>query len=936
VLLTALLVWPVKSTIHESDVNPTGLVQKPFGARQEKRVAAGSVHASESGEGDLFSHLFVPDSGSLTHAGQLGDVAGTTRAIQEVRPAEFRGDVRKLPNVPSFPLEELKLNEPKSNKKPLAGEAPESGSNNSPLAAMPSPIQNFAGLSKTELCPPVTGGQCGAGTPPDTNGDVGPNNYIEAVNSAYAIYSKTGTLQASFTENSLFSGGPTGTLCDTNSFGDPVVVYDQFADRWFLTNFAFVAAGGNQAPPTFQCFAVSKTGNPVTGGWWLYAVQIDTNAVGQPPTGTLGDYPRFGNWNDGCLYMGANGFSSAGAFVGVVFASFSKSAMESGAALSGSNSSLGFLPFPANNIFTPVPSNISGASAAGSVPPANTPNYFVSESQSTFNYEVRKFTPGAGCGTGGTLGAAVNVSQTSYTVPPGDDVPQPNVANLLDSIDDRIMQKVQYRIVGAAESLWVVHDAKVSSTERQQWAQINVTGGTVATAPVQQQIFAPDTTLNRWMGSIAADRLGNVALGYSTSNGTSPNFPSIAYSGRLVGDAANQLPQTETQLFAGLGSQNHNCGGSPCTRWGDYTAMSVDPVDDCTFWYTNEYYDNQTNGDSGAWHTRIGSFKFPTCSGPTAADGNVSGQITDASGAPLSGVTINLSGTMGGETITDATGHYSFDGVETNGFYTVTPARANYTFAPADRSFSLLGVHTDASFTATANGDHANAIDTTEFFVRQQYLDFLFREPDPPGFTGWVNTINNCAAGDTSCDRVHVSEMFYRSPEFQERGYFVYRFYSTAFGCKPDYQEFVPDLARVSGFLTSDQLEAAKTAFIDDFMSRPAFASQYGARNDTAFVDTLMQAAGADLPDRPALIDGLRTGRLTRAQVLRQIAESGEVYQKYYNQAFVVMEYFGYLRRDPDALYLNWIQVLDANPADSRHMVEGFVNSAEYRNRFRQ
>jgi len=401
--------------------------------------------------------------------------------------------------------------------------------------------------------------------------------------------------------------------------GDPVVVYDQIADHWFLTNFAFVLVGGSQVPPTYQCFAVSKTGDPVAGGWWLYAVQIDTNARGQPPTGTLGDYPKFGNWNDDCLYMAANGFSSAGAFAGVIFASFSKSAMRTGVALTGSNSSLGFLPFPANNIFTMVPSNISGARGNSNLPPTLTPNYFVSESQALFQFEVRKFTPGANCGAGGTLGASTNVSQTSYTLPPGNDVPQPNVATLLDSIGDRIMQKVQYRRVGAAESLWVVHNAKSGSTERPQWAQLNVTGGTIVAAPVQQQIYAPDTTLYRWMGSIAADHSGNVALGYSTSNGASPNFPSIAYSGRLVGDALNNLSQTEVQLIAGGGSQNFNCGG-PCKRWGDYTAMSVDPSDDCTFWYTNEYYDTQTNGNTGNWHTRIGSFRFPLaqCNAPTA------------------------------------------------------------------------------------------------------------------------------------------------------------------------------------------------------------------------------------------------------------------------------------------------------------------------------
>jgi Metallo-peptidase family M12/Calx-beta domain/Putative binding domain, N-terminal len=227
-----------------------------------------------------------------------------------------------------------------------------------------------------------------------------------------------------------------------------------------------------------------------------------------------------------------------------------------------------------------------------------------------------------------------------------------------------------------------------------------------------------------------------------------------------------------------------------------------------------------------------------------------------------------------------------------------------------------------------------NPIDQTAFFVRQQYIDFLGREPDPGGFQGWQDTINNCPAGDTSCDRIHVSRAFFQSAEFQQRGYFLYRFYPTAFGRKPDYNEFIPDLARVSGFLDASQLEAAKVAFINDFMARPAFASMYNPLSNTQYVDTLLNTAGITHPARDFWIAALGDGTRTRAQVLREIAESGEVYNKYYNQAFVVMQYFGYLRRQPDAFYLDWIAILNANPNDSRGMVSGFMNSSEYRQRF--
>jgi hypothetical protein len=227
----------------------------------------------------------------------------------------------------------------------------------------------------------------------------------------------------------------------------------------------------------------------------------------------------------------------------------------------------------------------------------------------------------------------------------------------------------------------------------------------------------------------------------------------------------------------------------------------------------------------------------------------------------------------------------------------------------------------------------SNPVDGTPFFVRQQYLDFLNREPDPGGFAAWQQVINNCPAGDTTCDRIHVSSAFFRSPEFQDRGYFVYRFYPVSFGRKPDYVEFTLDIAKVSGFLSDVELEAAKVAFIAEFMNRPAFVTKFNGLNNTEYVDLLLSTAGITHAARDFWIAALGNGTRTRAQVLREIAESTEVYNMYYNQAFVVMQYFGYLRRDPDAFYLDWIQVLNTS-GDFRGMVNGFMNSLEYRFRF--
>ena len=568
------------------------------------------------------------------------DQAGATKTVplsrQAIVPARYNGDVRHLPRIkfPKYHLNNEYASPPVRRPLPSAGQTPSAPGLPPTLSApMPAASHNFAGLGFLD---DVNGDFAGAGWPPDTNGDVGPVYYIQGVNDAWGIYDKaTGAQVAAFTENQLWSSAATGTPCDADNFGDPVVVHDAAADRWILTNFAF-AYDSNLGPvaPFYQCVAVSQTNDPVAGGWYLYAVQMDTGAVGAPPANTLVDYPKFGVWTD-CLYMGGNGFDmGTGNYAGPVFAAFDRTALYSGAALDSSNSSLGFTAD--NTVFSSFPANLNG-----DAPPAGTPEYFVAESAVAFSFDVRKFQAGAtACGAGSTLSAATNVSQATYGYPvvkkggsyTVDMVKQPVVGTRLDSLGDRIMQRVVYRNLGGTESLWVVHttcgptaDANgacqnPSKTTQPQWAQIDVTAGAINTTPVQQQIYAPDTTIYRWMGSLAVDRQGNMAMGYSTSSGV--NFPSIAYSGRLVGDPANQLPQTETQLAAGASSQEDcSLGGliPGCTgvaRWGDYSAMTVDPLDDCTFWFTSEYYPQATN--TGEWQTRIGSFRFPGCTGPAA------------------------------------------------------------------------------------------------------------------------------------------------------------------------------------------------------------------------------------------------------------------------------------------------------------------------------
>jgi hypothetical protein len=369
------------------------------------------------------------------------------------------------------------------------------------------------------------------------------------------------------------------------------------ADRWIISDFAFNFGGTSTVAPYFQCFAVSQTSEPVAGGWFLYALRTDDASHVW-----LNDYPKFGVWPDG-IYMSVNGFSNAGLFQGTEAWALNRYDMESGLPLRA------FVAYIANTTdpFAMVPSNLRG-NTPGSMPPAGTPNYFVSESQTAFAIEVRKFQVAANWSSA-TFSAATNVGQTSYTIPGQNIVPQPGTAVTLDSLGDRIMQKVHYRKVGGAESLWVSHTFRASSSgpTGSQWAQINVSGGTVSTTAVQQQKFDPADTVYRWMSSIAADNAGNAALGYSASS--AGVNPSLRYAGRLASDGLNSLAQTETVMQAGVGVQNGKCGGSDCHRWGDYSAMSVDPGDDCTFWFTSEYY-AAAGTSTIAWNTRIGTFRF--------------------------------------------------------------------------------------------------------------------------------------------------------------------------------------------------------------------------------------------------------------------------------------------------------------------------------------
>jgi hypothetical protein len=256
----------------------------------------------------------------------------------------------------------------------------------------------------------------------------------------------------------------------------------------------------------------------------------------------------------------------------------------------------------------------------------------------------------------------------------------------------------------------------------------------------------------------------------------------------------------------------------------------------------------------------------------------------------------------------------------------------------------FLGGATTATITITDNDSVPavqNPIDGVNMFVTQQYIDFLGRLPDTTGFQNWTDTLGNCPNGgfgefdNPSCDRVHVSAGFFLSDEFRGRGYFAYKFYEVGFDRRPTYAEFVPDMAQIGGPQSPESEVMSKAVYTDLFVQRQEFKNRYDALSNSAYVDALETNAEVTLTDKPALVAALNANQKTRAQVLREIVEQQGVTDKFSIRAFVVIQYFGYLRRDPDTIgYDNWISTLTADSSNFRHVIYGFIYSDEYRRRF--
>ena len=268
-----------------------------------------------------------------------------------------------------------------------------------------------------------------------------------------------------------------------------------------------------------------------------------------------------------------------------------------------------------------------------------------------------------------------------------------------------------------------------------------------------------------------------------------------------------------------------------------------------------------------------------------------------------------------------------------------------FTVTLSNPAGAALGAPSVATVTITENdatADAANPIDGDDFFVRMQYLDFLYREPEPEGRQSWLNVLRGCPNKfnrdpnneSARCDRVQVSSGFFRSREFFIKGYFIIRMYRVSFSRLPDYREFARDLRRVTG-ATPEEVNAALAEYTNEFAARPDFRTRYEPKTNEQYVDELQANVGVQVPNSQALKNDLNAGRKTRAEVLREIVESREVDAAEFNRGFLATEYFGYLRRDPEPQGFNmWLDYLNRNPNAYYVMVHGFVNSGDYRLRF--
>ncbi len=437
--------------------------------------------------------------------------------------------------------------------------------------------------------------------PPDTNLAVGATQVVQVVNVEYAVYDKTtgAQIQAPMAIHNVFAA--LGAPCGTADGGDPVVLYDHMAGRWLISQLEY----NKSFSSNYECVAISTTSD-ATGSFNLYSLAFGNN---------LPDYPKWGIWPD-AYYLSANLFANGSSFQGAAACALPRSTMLAGGPVSLSQG----VCFQDSAEASFLPADLDGAT----LPASGEPEFFANfdSALELYRFHVDFSTPSNSTFTGPI--AVSGAASFSEACGGSACVPQPGTNQQLDSLGDRLMFRLSYRNFTGYESLLVTQSVQTGSGAQTgiRWYEIRSPNATPAI--YQQGTYSPDTTTYRWMGSTAQDQDGDIAVGYSVSDGSS-TFPGIRYAGRVPADTLGTL-ESEATIITGSGYQ------SSYNRWGDYSAMSVDPGDDCTFWYTTEY---RLSSGSFNWNTRIASFKFSGC-GATTAPAAPAGLAATAGNAEVS------------------------------------------------------------------------------------------------------------------------------------------------------------------------------------------------------------------------------------------------------------------------------------------------------------
>src|SRR6266481_3399700 len=474
---------------------------------------------------------------------------------------------------------------------------------------IPAPLLTFEGMANQDNFN-VFGFRV---NPPDPNGEVGPNNYVEIINLVFAVYDKAGNLLAGpIDTGSLWAGFAIPDCTDPS--GDPVVLYDKFEDRWLLSQFT-TSGLSDPTKPFWNCVAVSTTGDP-TGTYFRYAFETTSDGVFYFP-----DYPKYGLWRDSYILTTREFGPTVEYGIGVY-------ALERGRMLEGDpnarsvkffldGNAPGMLPLVGDGL---LPPDTDGHTK----PPKDSPAPIVGTQDDTASYGAAfdalniwelsikwQANPVASIVLKTQLPVASFDSIFPCAPTSRDCLPQPGITNPAQYLDilsyrQRPTFRLAYRNFGTYESLVTNQSVEaMSGIAGVRWYEIRRTGGTYTV--FQQGTYALNDGVHRWMGSVAMDKKGDIALGYSVVNGTNV-YPGVRYTGRLAGDTLGQMTLGEGVIINGSGVQTNTN-----SRWGDYTDITIDPTDDCTFWYVNEYYQTTQPPPDRNWQTRIASFKLPGC-----------------------------------------------------------------------------------------------------------------------------------------------------------------------------------------------------------------------------------------------------------------------------------------------------------------------------------